>query len=149
MSSSMTHTHARQSATHPMVATDVVILASVVGFILSFFHWYGVSSAAGGSMTMNGWHGWGIPTAILFLVGALFALGRTMGLTRGTAMSESALLTIMGIAAIVCTIIFMVTEGRGYGAGYDKGPLYGAVVGLICAIVMTLAALGIAKESDA
>ncbi|HVA88275.1 MAG TPA: hypothetical protein VNL71_00390 [Chloroflexota bacterium] len=149
MSSSMMHSqaHTRQSATHPMVATDVVILASVVGFILSFFHWYGVSNA-GGSITMNGWHGWGVVTSILFLVGALLSIGRTMGITPGTAMSESGLLTAMGIAAIVCTIIFMVTEGNGYGAGYSKGPLYGAVIGLICAIVMTLSALMVARESD-
>ena len=53
----------------------------------------------------------------------------------------------MGVAAIVCTIIFMVTEGSGYGAGYDKGPLYGAVVGLICAIVMTISALLIPRET--
>ncbi|HXT38342.1 MAG TPA: hypothetical protein VN837_22420 [Chloroflexota bacterium] len=148
MSSSMMHTqtHVRQSATHPMVATDIVILASVVGFILTFFHWYGVSSAAG-SITMNGWHGWGVVTGILFAVGALLAIARTMGMTPGTAMSEAGLLTLIGIAAIVCTIIFMVTEGHGYGAGYDKGPLYGAWVGLICAIVMTLAALGISREN--
>ena len=131
-----------------MVATDLVFLASAVGFILSFFHWYGVSSAAGVSMTLNGWHGWGIPTAILFAVGALFSLGRAFGLTAGAAMRESVLLTIMGIVAIVCTVIFMVTEGSGYGAGYDKGPLYGAVVGLICAIVMTGSALLVGQESD-
>jgi cation transport ATPase len=147
MSSSMMHTHTRQSATHPMVATDVVILASVVGFILTFFHWYGVSSAAG-SITLNGWHGWGIPAAILFAVGALFSLGRAFGLTAGRAIGDSVLLTVIGVAAIVCTIIFMVTEGSGYGAGYDKGPLYGAVVGLICAIVMTGSALLVGQESD-
>lgn len=148
MSSSMMHTHTRQSATHPMVATDVVILASVVGFILTFFHWYGVSSAAGGSITLNGWHGWGIPVAILFAAGALFSLGRAFGLTAGRSIGDSALLAAMGVAAIVCTIIFMVTEGSGYGAGYDKGPLYGAVVGLICAIVMTGSALLVGQESD-
>lgn len=148
MSSSMMHTHTRirQDATHPMVATDVVILASVVGFILTFFHWYGVSGP-GVSLTMNGWHGWGIAAGILFAVGALLAIGRTMGMTPGMAMSEAGLLTLIGIAAIVCTIIFMVTEGHGYGAGYDKGPLYGAWVGLICAIVMTLAAMGISREN--
>lgn len=146
--SSMSHMHTRQSTTHPMVATDVVFLASVVGFVLSFFNWYGVSSAAGGSMTLNGWHGWGIATAILFAVGALFSLGRAFGLTAGSAIGESILLAIMGIAAIVSTVIFMVTEGSGYGAGYDKGPLYGAVVGLICAILMTGSALMVSQESN-
>jgi len=131
-----------------MVATDVVFLASVVGFIMSFFHWYGVSSA-GGSITLNGWHGWGVAAAILFAIGALYSLGRAFGLTSGAAIRDSALLTIVGIAAIVCTVIFMVTEGSGYGAGYDKGPLYGAVVGLICAIVMTISALLIPRETTA
>lgn len=147
MNSSMIHVRSRQTATRPLVATDVVILAAAVGFILSFFRWYGVSSA-GFSSTVNGWHGWGIPVAILFLIGGLLAIGRTMGMTLGSAMTESTILTLMGIAAIVCTIIFMVTEGNGYGAGYSKGPLYGAVVGLICAIVMTIAALGIAREPN-
>jgi uncharacterized membrane protein len=129
-----------------MVMTDVVILASVVGFILTFFHWYGVSSAAG-SITMNGWHGWGVVTGILFAVGGLLAIARTMGMALGTTRGHAGLLTLIGIAAIVCTIIFMVTEGHGYGAGYDKGPLYGAWIGLICAIVMTLAAMGISREN--
>jgi hypothetical protein len=131
-----------------MVATDIVILASVVGFILTFFHWYGVTSSAGVSMTLNGWHGWGVAAAILFAIGALYSLGRAFGVTSGTNMRESALLTIIGVATIVCTVIFMLTEGSGYGAGYDKGPLYGAVVGLICAIVMTGGALLVAQESD-
>ena len=81
MSSSMMHTHTRQSATRPMVATDVVFLASVVGFIISFFHWYGVSSAAG-SITLNGWHDWGVAAAILFAVGALYSVRFNLNFSR-------------------------------------------------------------------
>jgi len=147
MSSSMMHSqsHTRQTATNPMVATDVVILATVVGFILTFFAWYSVSSATFSS-TVDGWHNWGIPVGIIFAVGGLLAIGRTLGMSLAISMGDSIVLTVLGIAAIICTIIFMVTEGSGYGAGYGTGPMYGAWVGLVCAIVMTIAALGITRE---
>jgi len=147
MSSSMMHSQSRmrQTSAHPMVATDVVILAGVVGFIITFFSWYSISSSSF-STTISGWHGWGIPAGILFGIGALLAIGRTMGMSLGTKATDSAVLALLGIAAIICTIIFMATEGSGYGAGYSTGPMWGAWVGLACGIVMTLAALAIARE---
>jgi hypothetical protein len=54
---------------------------------------------------------------------------------------------VLGAAAAICTIIFMITEGRGYGSGFDKGALYGAWVGLVCAIVIAVGGLIMPRDS--
>ena len=40
--------------------------------------------------------------------------------------------------AAACAIVFMATEGAGYGPGYAKGPVDGAWVGLVCAVPLVI-----------
>jgi len=130
------------------IGDGAVILGGVVGFVISFFSWYGISSSSGGSITLNAWSNWGVVSAILFLVGALVALGSAAGFSIGTTRGEAVIVALMGVVAIVTTIIYMVTAASGYGAGYDKGPLYGAYIGLICAIVMAIGGAMMAAEES-
>jgi hypothetical protein len=125
----------------------LVILAAVVGVVFSFLHWYGVTAPGSATTYLNGWHGWGVPAAIIFIVAALVGLGRLVGMSVGTNAGESGMMIVLGVAAAICTIIFMVTEGSGYGAGYDKGPLYGAWVGLVCAILIAVGGLMMPRDS--
>ncbi|MDB5059170.1 MAG: hypothetical protein JWO59_2642 [Chloroflexi bacterium] len=139
--SSRSQVQMRQGVSSLNIGVGLVVLGGVVGFIFSFLHWYGVTPHGGSTMFLNGWHGWGFPASIIFIVAALIGLGRLAGLAVGPAATEAGLLVVLGVAAVVCTIIFMVTEGNGYGAGFSKGPLYGAWVGLICGIVIALGGL--------
>jgi hypothetical protein len=129
------------------IANAVVAVAGIVGIVFSFLHWYGVTPAGGATTYLNGWHGWGIPVAIIFIVAALIGLGGLIGMSVGPATVEAGLMVLLGIAAAASTIIFMITEGRGYGAGFDKGPLYGAWIGLICAVVIALGGLLMPRDS--
>jgi len=125
----------------------LVILAAGVGVIASFVNWYGVSSAAGGSLDLNGWHGWGVLAAILFIVAGVISVARVLGVAYGSPGSESLLLVIVGLVAVIAVIIFMLTQGSGYGAGYKKGPLVGAYIGLVCAIVIALGGVLLQREA--
>lgn len=130
--------HVEQHATLLNLENGVAFIAGAVGVGISFFNWYGVSTATTSTTYLNAWHGWGIPAAALLLVAALLGIGRWLQMSTLTALREGLLMVLVGLLATASTVIFMVTEGSGYGAGYDKGPVYGAVVGLICAIVIAV-----------
>jgi hypothetical protein len=133
------HLHqAQQHTTHLNLENGVAFIAGAVGVIFSFFNWYGVSTASTSTTYLNAWHGWGIPAAVLLLVAAVLGAGRWLRWSTFKALAEGLSMAAIGLLATVCTIIFMATEGSGYGAGYDKGPLFGAVLGLICAIIVAV-----------
>jgi hypothetical protein len=70
----------------------LVILAGVVGVVFSFLHWYGVTASGSTATTyLSGWHGWGVPAAIIFIAAALIGLGRLAGMSVGSNAGESAL----------------------------------------------------------
>jgi len=149
MSRSGSQVHTQQGMRSSMgLGTGLAILGGVVGFVISFFNWYGVTTSTGASTDLNGWHGWGVASAILLLAGALVALARAAGFAVESIGTEAATIVVLGVAAVVTTIIFMVTEGSGYGTGFDKGPLYGAYIGLISAIVMTIGGAWMTREAN-
>jgi len=125
----------------------VVLIASVVGFIASLLPWYKVS--AGTSLysvsdSINGWHGWGWITSLLFIVGAVWVLLPAFGVSLRNllaslppAATEPRLVMGIGAVAALCTLLFMATEGPSVsGAGISAGPSFGAYIGLICAIAI-------------
>jgi hypothetical protein len=145
--SSRSNVQMRQGVSSVNIGAGLAVLGGVVGFIFSFLHWYGVTPVGHSTMYVNGWHGWGIPASIIFIVAALIGLGRMAGLSVGPPAAEAGLLVLLGVAAVVCTIIFMATEGRGYGAGFSKGPSYGAWIGLICGIVIAIGGLLMPRDT--
>jgi hypothetical protein len=139
--SSRSQARTRQRVETLNIGVVLAVAGGVVGFIFSFLHWYSVTPHGGSTIYFNAWHGWGIPASIIFIVAALIGLGRLAGLSVGPAASEAGLMVLLGVAAVICTIIFMATEGSGYGAAFSKGPQYGAWVGLICGIVIAIGGL--------
>ncbi len=137
----------RQGVGRLSIGSALVVLSGVVGVVFSFFHWYGFSTATTGTTYLNGWHNWGVVSVIVLLVAALVGLGRLAGMRVGTPIGEAILMTLLGVASAVSTIIFMLTQGSGLGAGYDKGPLFGAYIGLICGIVLAIGGLLEAAEA--
>jgi hypothetical protein len=135
----------------------IVLIASVVGLIISFFSWYGVTASLGGysaSGSENGWHGWALLAVLLFIVAGAWMLLPLFGISlRGVTASlppsitEPKLVMGFGIVATLAVLLFMLTEGHGVsGTGISAGPSFGAYIGLICAVAIAVGGYLMQKE---
>jgi hypothetical protein len=126
---------------------QVTLIAGVVGLIISFFPWYKVSVDYAGfssSSSISAWHGWGFLAALLFIVAGAWILLPMLGVqVRGILASlpptvtEARLVMGIGAVALLCTILFMLTEGpSGSSVGVSYGPSYGAYLGLIVSLAI-------------
>ncbi len=124
-----------------------LILSGAVGFASSFLHWYAITPHGGNTMYFNAWHGWGIPAGLMFAGAALAGLRHLVQPWQVWAPREARLMVVFGIAAAACTIVFMVTEGAGYGPSYHTGSADGAWVGMVCAVLLALGGSAFSREN--
>jgi hypothetical protein len=139
----------------------IILIASVVGFIDSFFHWYSASVdvsagsySASYSGSESGWHGWAIIATLLFIAAGAWVILPLVGVqVRGIlaslppAVTEARLVMGMGGVALLATILFMVTTGSGAsGPGYSEGPSIGAYIGII--VSLAIAAAGFLMQNE-
>jgi hypothetical protein len=125
----------------------IILIAAVVGLIDSFLHWYTVSVSAGvysASGSDSGWHGWAFIAVLLFIVSGAWILLPMLGVqVKGILSSlppnftEARLLMGAGAIALLCTILFMITDGpSGTGPGVSAGASIGAYIGLLVSIAI-------------
>jgi hypothetical protein len=122
----------------------VTLIAGIVGLIISFLPWYSVSYSGFASASESAWHGWGFLAALLFIVAGVWVLLPLVGVqVRGILASlpptvtEARLVMGIGVVALICTILFMVTQGPSVSvAGLSAGPSIGAYLGIVVSIAI-------------
>jgi hypothetical protein len=140
----------------------ILLIAGVVGFIVSFFPWANTSygSAVPGystsaSVSESGWHGLGFISVLLFVVAALWVLLPMLGVSlRGMLASlppnltEARLVMGAGVLALLCTLIFMFTDNPAgvSGSGFSHGPSWGAYLAVL--VSLAIAAAGFLIQSE-
>lgn len=138
---------ARQLFDNLSLGRKTVLIASVAGFIFSFFPWYSVSGGVGPysfSASESGWHGWGLLASLLFIVAGVWVVLPLAGVSwRGLlaalphTVNEARLVMALGGVAALATLLFILTEGHdASGLGFSAGPSFGAYVGLIAAVAI-------------
>src|SRR6185312_11658819 len=96
----------------------IALVAGVVGLIFSFFHWYTASYDAGvisGSVSISGWHGWGIISVLLLIASGVVAVLPLVGIpslrslvpTLPPVATDGMVLLGAGVIAILTTLLFM------------------------------------------
>jgi len=138
----------------------IILIAGVVGLIDSFLHWYTVSVSAGAysaSGSDSGWHGWAFIAVLLFIVSGAWILLPMLGVqVKGILASlppnftESRVVMGVGVVALLCTILFMITDGPSSTVpGMSSGPSIGAYIGVIVSVAIAAGGYLIQSEPAA
>lgn len=127
-------------------------IAAGAGFISSFTPWYAISfsdSYWSTSISLNGWHHWGLVSVLLFLLaGGLCIPAVANPRALGHPQATGRLLMSAGLVGAVCTVMFMFTEGASLiAAGSSAGPSMGAFVGLLCSLIVAFSGATISHRS--
>ncbi|HVA91300.1 MAG TPA: hypothetical protein VNL71_15810 [Chloroflexota bacterium] len=127
----------------------VVLIAAAVGLLSSILNWYSASASYGGISyggSINGWHGWGYVAILGFAVGAALTMlvvrggsVRNLAPSLPSVVTDARLVAGAGAVSALAVIIFMLTEGSSVSApGFSEGPSFGAYLGLLCGIALTI-----------
>jgi hypothetical protein len=130
------------------MSRKILLIAGVVGFIVSFFPWAKSSSTSAyvsASVSDSGWHGVGIIAVLLFILAAAWVILPLLGVqVRGILASlppnfnESRLVMGAGALALLFTLIDMFTDNpSGYsGVGVSTGPAWGGYLAVLVSIAI-------------
>lgn len=136
---------------------QIGLVGAVVGLIATFLPWYS-ASGFGISSSISAWGGnfWSYLAILSIVIGGAVILmpllmgpGRTV---RGMipslppTVTDARIVLGAGIAAIIFTLLFIVTSGHESVPGFSVGPAFGSYLAIVCGAVIAYAGYTLQSE---